>query len=131
MGMLDIAVKLVKEYGKTLAKVNHDDQGIYGYPESLLPASKSQIRSAILFILKRIDHQDPDILEGLIRGYVYLVQFIPDDDAKIIALGQQNLNSNLEENQGTDALKALKLINQVKLEMEQATEQLRNMGFIN
>jgi len=127
--MLDIAVKLVKEYGKTLSKVNHEI-GVYGYPESMLPASRSQIRSAILFILKRVDQEDPAILEGLVRGYVYLAQFIPDEQAKLVAEGQASLAGDIEAKDKESALAALRHINQIKLEMEKATEQMRNMGFL-
>ena len=129
MGMLDIAVKLVKEYGKTLSKVNHE-LGVYGYPESILPASRSQIRSAILFILKRVDHEDPKIIEGLVRGYVYLAQFIPDDLASLVSEGQSNLANDADIADKKNTLTALRQINQIKLDMEKAAEQMRKMGFL-
>src|SRR3569833_472318 len=79
--MLALATKVLTDYGKVLAQVQ---PGLHGLPESLLPHSKQQIRGAILMLLENLDPQQTAIKESLARGYVYLAQFVPDEDAALI-----------------------------------------------
>ncbi len=79
--MLALATKVLTDYGKVLAQVQ---PGLHGLPESLLPHSKQQIRGAILMLLENLDAEQTAIKESLARGYVYLAQFVPDEDAALI-----------------------------------------------
>ncbi len=65
--------KIINEHGAALMK---REQFIIALPESTLPYSKSEIKTAILLALKEID--DDNIIEQLKFGYVSLADFIPD-----------------------------------------------------
>lgn len=119
--MLALATKVVTDYGKVLAKA---PPGLYGLPQSLLPHSKDQIRRAIKMLLKNIGPEHAELKEGLTRGYVYLAQFVPDDQAQKLANGQTPANPSA----GQETEYAMRLINQIKLDMERALEELRAMG---
>src|SRR5499427_4477513 len=67
--MLALATKVVRDYGKVLAAVV---PGVHGLPESLLPHSKEQIRSAIAMLLENLEPEHTALKESLARGYVYL-----------------------------------------------------------
>ena len=77
--MLALATKVLTDYGKVLAQVQ---PGLHGLPELLLPHSKQQIRGAILMLLENLDAEQTAIKESLARGYVYLAQFVPDEDCR-------------------------------------------------
>ena len=119
--MLALATKVVADYGKVLAQVQ---PGLQGLPESLLPHSKVQIRSAIFMLLENLEPEHTALKESLARGYVYLAQFIPDGDAAVLAQGSaanhQVLNPSSEP--------AMRLINRIKVDMERALEELHAFG---
>jgi hypothetical protein len=116
--MLDLAARLVSDYGKVLAQVQ---PGLHGMPESLLPHSKAQIRSAILMLLEHLQPEHTAVKEGLARGYVYLAQFVPDADAAV-------LNPGANANPNPSSEPAIRLMNRVKLDMERALEELNALG---
>ena len=113
--MLALATKVVRDYGKVLAAVI---PGVHGLPESLLPHSKTQIRSAITMLLENLEPEHTGLKESLARGYVYLAQFVPDADAAMLARGR-----NAAE---VDAINesSMRLINRIKLDMERAVEEI-------
>ena len=88
--MLALATKVLTDYGKVLAQVQ---PGLHGLPESLLPHSKQQIRGAILMLLENLDPEQTAIKESLARGYVYLAQFVPDEDAALINSNGADISS--------------------------------------
>jgi hypothetical protein len=112
--MLALATKVVSDYGKVLARVQ---PGVQGMPESLLPYSKAKIREAILMLLKHLQPEHSAVKESLARGYVYLAQFVPDAEAALTSLTDPNQSEP-----------AMRLMNQVKLDMERALEELRKLG---
>ncbi len=127
--MQKLATKVVAQYGKTLAQL---EPGLYGFPESWLPYQKEQIRTAIIHLLKRIGPENNDIREGLVNGYVYLAQFIPDVEANLVARGQAALSSPMANIDALkDAPKALKIINTIKLEMEQSLDEIKDLFALN
>ena len=120
--MLALATKVITDYGKVLAQVQ---PGLHGLPESLLPHSKAQIRNAIFMLLENLEPEHTALKESLARGYVYLAQFIPDDDAAVLAsqapgTAPTGLSSTSEP--------AMRLINRIKLDMERALEELHAFG---
>jgi hypothetical protein len=117
--MLALATKVVRDYGKVLAAVI---PGVHGLPESLLPHSKTQIRSAITMLLENLEPEHTALKESLARGYVYLAQFVPDADAAMLARGRNaaEVDANNES--------SMRLINRIKLDMERALEELRAFG---
>ena len=119
--MLALATKVVRDYGKVLAAVV---PGVHGLPESLLPHSKEQIRSAIAMLLENLEPEHTALKESLARGYVYLAQFVPDADAAVLSHGSGAGSSQLDTNNES----AMRLINRIKLDMERALEDLRAFG---
>ncbi|MCB1577077.1 MAG: hypothetical protein KDI81_06985, partial [Xanthomonadales bacterium] len=76
-----MATKVVSDYGKVLSQV---EPGVYGLPESLLPHTRESIRFAILTLLRELGPEHPEVKEGLRQGYVYLAQFVADEDADTV-----------------------------------------------
>jgi hypothetical protein len=120
--MLALATKVVRDYGKVLAEVI---PGVHGLPESLLPHSKAQIRSAIAMLLENLEPEHTALKESLARGYVYLAQFVPDADAAVLGRGTDRTGSAQVDNNNESAMR---LINRIKVDMERALEDLRAFG---
>lgn len=117
------AQQIVNAYGKLLAQL---DASHYGHPESSLPHDKDQIKSAIHLLLWELDGSDKTICDSLAQSYVYLAQFVPDDEAAIVARGQFFLSSSdFDESHLADADQAAKIVNKIKLEMEALIEDVR------
>lgn len=124
--MLTIATRIVSEYGNIL---NQTDSGLYGHPDSCLPHDKARIREAILTVFEQLGQLRPDIRHGLIHGFVYLAQFVPDQDAALIAQGQDWLSQNnpAETPAPVYVNESLKLINQIKADMESAMNEITRL----
>lgn len=120
--MLALATKVVRDYGKVLAAVI---PGVHGLPESLLPHSKAQIRSAIAMLLENLEPEHTALKESLARGYVYLAQFVPDDAAAVL---EHRAGSHDAAKVDANNESAMRLINRIKLDMERALEELRAFG---
>lgn len=119
--MLGMATKVVSDFGKVLSMV---EPGVYGLPESLLPHTRESIRFAILTLLRELGPEHPEVKEGLRHGYVYLAQFIGDDDAALARTGQASVTSiNADD---ASAEPAMRIINRIKLDMERAVEEMRD-----
>jgi hypothetical protein len=118
--MLALATKVVGDYGKVLARVAPD---VYGLPQSLLPHPKTQIREAIVSLLEQLGPDQVEIKEGLRRGYVYLAQFVSDDEAEIVSRGQATINGT-GSGDAASAEPAMRIINRIKLDMERAVEEM-------
>lgn len=119
--MLGMATKVVSDYGKVLSTV---EPGVYGLPESLLPHSRESIRFAILTLLRELGADHPEVKEGLRQGYVYLAQFVADEEADVVSRGQATVAAGGAD--GGDAEPAMRIINRIKLDMELALEEMRN-----
>lgn len=119
--MLGMATKVVSDYGKVLSSV---EPGVYGLPESLLPHTRETIRLAILTLLKRLGPDHPEVKEGLRQGYVYLAQFVADEEADLVSRGQASVAGGGCDDASAEP--AMRIINRIKLEMERALEEMRN-----
>jgi hypothetical protein len=119
--MLALATKVVSDYGKVLAQII---PGLHGMPESLLPHSKEQIRNAIFMLLEDLEPEHTALKESLARGYVYLAQFVPDTDAAVLARSANTGGVSVDGKNES----AMRLMNQIKLDMERALEDLHAFG---
>jgi len=119
--MLGMATKVVSDYGKVLSLV---EPGVYGLPESLLPHTRESIRFAILTLLRELGADHPEVKEGLRQGYVYLAQFVGDDDAEMVSRGQASVSAGSVDDESTEP--AMRIINRIKLDMERAVEEMRD-----
>ncbi len=120
--MFALATKIVSDYGKVLAQV---EPGLHGLPESLLPHSRARIRDAIFMLLKNLEPEHSALKESLARGYVYLAQFVPDDDARILATLSA---SGADGKMANPSEPAVRLISQIKLDMERSLEEIQAFG---
>ncbi len=119
--MLGMATKVVSDFGKVLSMV---EPGVYGLPESLLPHTRESIRFAILTLLRQLGPEHPEVKEGLRQGYVYLAQFVGDDDAAMVRNGQASVTDVTVDD--ANAEPAMRIINRIKLDMERAVEEMRD-----
>ncbi len=119
--MLGMATKVVSDFGKVLSMV---EPGVYGLPESLLPHTRESIRFAILTLLRELGPGHPEVKEGLRQGYVYLAQFIGDNDAALARSGQASITDISVDDASAEP--AMRIINRIKLDMERAVEEMRD-----
>lgn len=119
--MLSLATRILRDYGKLLGEI---EPGCCALPMSFLPHRKSAIREASLQVLQTLGTDDATLRDALIRGYVFLAQFVDDDEAMSVSEGQAQLDAVAAEAgaepSSPEALAALRVINRIKLEMEQA-----------
>lgn len=119
---LQMAEQILNDYGKLLASIT--DMG-YAHPVSLLPHTKDQIKDAIQLILKEVGDANEDLRNSLFEAYVVLAKFIPDEDVGIVEDGQSAITGEASDTSVEDVDNAAKLINNIKLEMEALTEDLK------
>lgn len=98
----------------------------YAHPGSLLPHSKDQIKDAIQLLLTEIGQDNADVRNSLVEAYVLLAKFILEEDAAILEKGHAALSKGKADDSFIeDADRATKIINNIKLEMENLTEDLK------
>jgi hypothetical protein len=128
---------IVSEYGKLLSVI---EPSLYGTPVSRLPYDKEVIKSAIQTLLLNLESTNEGINDGLTQAYVYIAQFIPDEQVEIaergrVILESEKLNSNSEltGNESTEtssenlelANQAVQTLNRIKTEMENLMNEIR------
>jgi hypothetical protein len=122
--MIALAGKILRDYGRVLGAI---EPGCCALPRSFLPYSPNAIREATLHVLQSLGPGDEALRDALIRGFVFLAQFIDDDEAERCAEGQAQLDTLAlnagEAPQSPQALEALRVINRIKLEMERSLLQ--------
>ncbi|MBL8245759.1 MAG: hypothetical protein JNL89_16305 [Rhodanobacteraceae bacterium] len=122
--MLAVAGKILRDYGKVLGEI---EPGCAALPRSFLPHPRGAIQEATLRVLATLSPGDDALRDALIRGFVFLAQFVDDDDAERVAEGQAQMDALAldagAEPQSPQALEALRVVNQIKVEMEQALLQ--------
>jgi hypothetical protein len=119
--MLGLATKILNDYGKVLGQL---EPGTYGLPISFLPHSKEQIRAATKHVLDELGPGQPTIREALIRGFVYLAQFVPDEEAEVL-LATPTDGTGIDDDQSAEAVR---IINRIKLDMERSLEEIAGVG---
>lgn len=114
---------ILHEYGKLLSSV---EPSIYGMPLSLLPYDKEQIKSAIQTLLLNLPEDSAQIRDGLVQGYVYLAQFIPDELADQALKGCKAME--IQEKSAADlelANTAIRILSEIKADMENLMNEIR------
>jgi len=113
---LQQAQQVVNEYGHVLAQLSN---GALAHPRSCLPRSIDTIKNAIHLILWEVHGEDKAISESLVQSYVFLCQFIDDEEAAIVNQSQHMLqSSDFAPEAMEDAYRAQGIVNRIKLEME-------------
>jgi len=116
------AEKVLTDYGAVLSEV---EPSVSGLPVSLLPHDRDTIKEAIQLLLWELGDGDERLRDGLIQGYVFLGQFIPDHEAAIAARGQNVMRSgDPESNDWEQADQAARIANRIKLDMEALLQEI-------
>lgn len=122
--MLALAGRILRDYGRLLGEI---EPGCCALPRSFLPHPRPAIHAATLHVLPRLAQGDEALRDALIRGFVFLNQFVDDDEAQRVADGQAQLDTLALEAgelpQSPQALDALRVVNRIKLEMERSLVQ--------
>lgn len=120
---LKLAGQIIQDYGKLLGAIT---SAAYAHPGSLLPHTKDQIKDAIQLFLTEIGQDNTDVKNSLIEAYVLLAKFISEDDAAILEKGREALaRGEADSSFIEEADRAAKIINNIKLEMENLMEDLK------
>ncbi|MBI3561079.1 MAG: hypothetical protein HY080_05115 [Gammaproteobacteria bacterium] len=116
------AQDIVNAYGELLA----DLEGLStAYPVSILPHNKQLIRQAIQTLLWEIDDISPDIRTSLTQAYVFLEQFIPDLEYRILSKGQAAVHSgDINHLDWACADEANLIMTKIKVAMEEALQDV-------
>ena len=120
---LQHAEQIVQDYGKLLGNIT---LAAYAHPGSLLPHTKDQIKDAIQLLLSELGQDNIEVRNSLVEAYVLLAKFISEEDAALlekgrVALSKGEADSSFIEEAGN----ATKIINNIKLEMENLMEDLK------
>lgn len=83
--MIALALRVLRDYGRLLANL---EPGACALPRSLLPHPPATINEASRRALKVIGDSDPALRDALIRGHVFLAQFVDDALAARVRDGQ-------------------------------------------
>lgn len=120
---LDFAEKVVAAYGNVLANIK---PSFYGLPLSKLPYTITEIKDAIYCILNALDNDDLQIKDSLTNAYMYLGQFIPDDEILTV---HQALSTLKDSQQATDDITDIEqagfITSKIKLRMENNLEEIQ------
>ena len=120
---LEAAQQLVNAYGHVLAE---RDVAAYAHPRSCLPAPPEKIMAAIHQLLAFLQDADPEIARSLAQSYVYLAQFVDDEEAATVARGQAAMQAQPPEPAELPyAEQAARIINRIKLEMESLLQDVQ------
>lgn len=123
--VLAVASRILRDYGRVLGQI---EPGCAALPRSFLPHPRGAIQEATLRVLATLSPTDEGLRDALIRGFVFLAQFVDDDEAEKVAEGQAQMDALALEAgaqpQSPQAHDALRIVNQIKVEMEQALMQV-------
>jgi hypothetical protein len=120
---LQDANEILNTYGKVLSEF---DQSSYGIPISKLPYDKIQIKNAIQLLLLELGTDDSKLQEGLITGYAILAQFISDEKIAILLKANTIFNNeSIDKTSYEIAEQASKIINTIKLDMEELMNEIQ------
>ena len=120
---LQQAEQIVQDYGRLLGNIT---LAAYAHPGSLLPHSKDQIKDAIQLLLTELAQENSEVKNSLIEAYVLLGKFISEEDAALLEKGREALaKGEADSSFIEEAGNATKIINDIKLEMENLMEDLK------
>ncbi len=120
---LEDAQRLVNAYGRVLAGL---DEAAYAHPRSKLPAPPDRIMAAIHRLLDFLEDADAEVSRSLAQSYIYLAQFVDDEEAATVARGQAAMRAQPPEPAELPyADEAARIINRIKLEMENLLQDVQ------
>jgi len=120
---LDAAEKVISAYGKILAI---KEPSFYGLPMSELPFTITEIKDAIYCILNVLEDDKQDIRESLTNAYIFLGQFISDDEILTVQQALDTLkNSTQAPSDATNIEQAGFITSKIKLQMENNLEEIQ------
>jgi len=120
---LEHSESVIAAYGNLLSTM---DPSFYGLPISKLPYTILEIKDAIYTILNNIDSNNKNIIESLTNAYMFLGQFISDDDLLIVKKATDNLkNSNKTSSDTVEIEQAGFITSRIKLNMEDNLEEIQ------
>jgi hypothetical protein len=124
--MLALATKVLNDYSKVLASI---EPANLGFSESFLPHSKTAIREATKTALTHLGRTQPELREALLRGYVYLEQFVSDQDAEILMQAASPMLDREAQDMDFDSgAQASAIVSRIKLQMEIALKEISQFG---
>ena len=113
---LQQAKEIVNTYGHVLASLGTHT---IAHPISLLSHNIDEIKSAINILLNEVSGLDNNITHSLAQSYVFLGQFVSDDEAQTVVRGQAVLeSSDMNPDELQYAEQSKKIVSKIKLEME-------------
>jgi len=113
---LQHAKEVVNTYGHVLGSLGTQT---IAHPVSLLSHDIDEIKSSINTLLNTVSGMDNNITHSLAQSYVFLGQFVSDEEARIVVRGQAVLeSSDMDPDELKYAEQSKKIISKVKTEME-------------
>ena len=120
---LESAEKIVSAYGKILATM---DPSFYGLPLSKLPFTITEIKDSIYCVLNVLDGDNQEIRNSLTNAYMYLGQFIPDDEILIVQQALGELKDSTQASKDASNIEQAGFItSKIKLRMEDNLEEIQ------
>lgn len=120
---LEFSEKVISAYGKLLSSM---EPSFYGLPLSKLPYTITEIKDAIYTVLNAVDTDDKKIIESLTNAYMFLGQFISDDEILTVKQAMNNLtHSNNPSSDTKDIEQAGFITSKIKLRMENNLEEIQ------
>jgi len=119
---IEQAESIVNTYGALLNNLKHVNTAL---SESLLPDNKEVIKQAIQTLLWELEGLDDITRNSLVQGYVFLEQFLPEDQVEILARGQAAIQSADPDHEDWDyADQANNIVTDIKVAMENALQEM-------
>lgn len=120
---LEFAEKALAAYGKLLSAI---EPSFYGLPLSKLPYTINEIKDSIYTVLNTIDKNDQQIIDSLTNAYMFLGQFIPDDELLIVQQALGNLKDSSKASPDTSNIEQAGFItSRIKVKMENNLEEIQ------
>jgi len=120
---LEFADKVITAYGNVLASM---EPSFYGLPLSKLPYTITEIKDAIYCLLNTIDDENHEIKDGLINAYMYLGQFVTDDEILTVQQALGSLKETSKASEDTNDIEQAGFItSKIKLRMESNLEEIQ------
>jgi hypothetical protein len=119
---IEQAESIVNTYGALLNNLKHVNTAL---SVSLLPDKKDVIKQAIQTLLWELEGLDDITRNSLVQGYVFLEQFLPEDQVEILARGQAAIQSaDPEHEDWAYADQANSIVTNIKVAMENALQEM-------
>ena len=119
---IEQAESIVNTYGALLNNLKHVNTALSA---SLLPEKKDVIKQAIQTLLWELEGLDDITRNSLVQGYVFLEQFLPEDQVEILARGQAAIQSaDPEHEDWAYADQANNIVTNIKVAMENALQEM-------